>query len=103
MGKNDKFVITPIVVSCGADPEFIDVAGMRSRFSIGRSLAYLLADEGLIRSVSLRRPGRLRGKKLFHVASVQEYLASLANDVSPECRAQAQRAVCHRRKAEVAA
>lgn len=59
-----------------ADPEFVDVAGLRERFGIKRSLAYLLIDEGAIRSVSLRRRGALKGKRLFNVASVREFLNS---------------------------
>src|SRR5437867_3228107 len=58
------------------DPEFVDCAGMKRVFSIGRSSAYELVNLGLIRSVCLRKPGNLRGRRLFHVQSVRQYLLS---------------------------
>jgi hypothetical protein len=59
-----------------ADPEFVDVAGLRRVFGIKRSLAYALLSEGLIRGVSLRRRGAVRGKRLFSVDSVRAFLNS---------------------------
>jgi len=56
------------------DPEFCDVRGLDRLFGIKRSLAYTLLAEGLIKSVSLRRRGHIRGKRLFIVASVRAYL-----------------------------
>jgi hypothetical protein len=58
------------------DPEFVDCKGLEARWGIKRSLAYSLLADGLIRGVSLRRRGQLRGKRLFDVASVRTYLAS---------------------------
>ena len=57
-----------------ADPEFVDLVGLRERYGIKRGLAYRLAGEGLIKAVSLRRRGTTRGKKLFEVQSVREFL-----------------------------
>jgi hypothetical protein len=65
----------PLTASDGA-PEFCDTDGLRSMFGIKRSLAYELLNAGEIRGVSLRREGRSRGKRLFDVASVCEYLHS---------------------------
>ena len=56
------------------DPEFLDAAGLQSRFGIKRSLAYALLADGAIRGVSLRRRGQLRGKRLFAVDSVRVFL-----------------------------
>jgi hypothetical protein len=56
------------------DPEFLDAAGLQSRFGIKRSLAYALLADGSIRGVSLRRRSQLRGKRLFDVASVRTFL-----------------------------
>ena len=66
---------TPAYVA-GQDPEFLDAAGLQSRFGIKRSLAYSLLADGSIKGVSLRRRGRLRGKRLFDVASVRAFLRS---------------------------
>lgn len=56
------------------DPEFCDVRSLDRLFGIKRSLGYTLLAEGLIESVSLRRRGRIRGKRLFNVDSVRAYL-----------------------------
>jgi hypothetical protein len=56
------------------DPEFVDIPGLQARWGIKRSLAYQLIADGKIRSVSLRRRGRCRGKRLFDVSSVREFL-----------------------------
>ena len=64
---------TPAYVA-GVDPEFLDAVGVRGVFSIKRSLLYELDEDGLIESVSLRRRGRTRGKRLFCVASIRAFL-----------------------------
>jgi hypothetical protein len=56
------------------DPEFVDCKGLEAGWGIKRSLAYQLLADGAIRGVSLRRRGQLRGKRLFSVDSVREYL-----------------------------
>jgi hypothetical protein len=58
------------------DPEFVDCKGLEAGWGIKRSLAYSLLADGLIRGVSLRRRGQLRGKRLFDVASVRAFLRS---------------------------
>jgi hypothetical protein len=58
------------------DPEFVDCRGLEAGWGIKRSLAYQLLNDGKIRGVSLRRRGRLRGKRLFDVASVRQFLHS---------------------------
>lgn len=57
------------------DPEFVDFGGLYRMFGIRRSHAYVLADRGHIKSVSLRRPGSLKGRRLFDVQSVRDFLA----------------------------
>ena len=59
------------------EPEFVDSYGLKAGFGISRSLAYVLAQEGLIQSVSIRRPGADRGKRLWRVSSVRKYLNAL--------------------------
>ena len=75
-GHSDKTTAPVSVVQAGAtqDPEFLDAAGLHARFGIKRSLAYSLLSDRAIRGVSLRRRGHLRGKRLFDVASVREFL-----------------------------
>jgi len=60
----------------GQDPEFLDAQGVQARFSIRRSLLYELHNGGHIKSVSLRRRGQSRGKRLFAVDSIREFLRS---------------------------
>jgi hypothetical protein len=56
------------------NPEFLDAAGLQAVFGIRRSLAYSLLADGAIRGVSLRRRNHTRGKRLFCVDSVREFL-----------------------------
>jgi hypothetical protein len=66
----------PTSVIAGEQSEWTDFHGLQLLFGIRRSYAYHLDDEGLIQSVSLRQPGEKRGKRLFNVASVRQYLNS---------------------------
>jgi hypothetical protein len=56
------------------DAEFVDCRGLEAGWGIKRSLAYQLLADGAIKGVSLRRRGQLRGKRLFSVDSVREFL-----------------------------
>ena len=56
------------------DPEFLDARGVQARFNIKRSLLYELLQDGEVQSASLRRRGRSRGKRLFAVDSIREFL-----------------------------
>jgi hypothetical protein len=69
----DPVNATPAHVA-GQDPEFLDARGVEARFSIRRSLLYELHNGGHIESVSLRRRGCCRGKRLFCVDSIREFL-----------------------------
>lgn len=72
-------------INSGSDPEFVDAKGLYAKFSIKPSLAYLLMKDGVIKTISLRRPGQIRGKRLFDVASVRAYARSLLQpDQRPE-------------------
>ena len=64
---------TPADVA-GQDPEFLDAHGVEGRFSIRRSLLYELHNGGHVKSVSLRRRGQSRGKRLFSVDSIRAFL-----------------------------
>ena len=56
------------------DPEFVDCKGLEAGWGIRRSLAYQLLNDGKIRGVSLRRCGQTRGKRLFSVDSIRQFL-----------------------------
>ena len=64
---------TPAYVA-GQDPEFLDAVGVRERFGIKRSLLYELHRLGLIKGVSLRRRGTARGKRLWSIDSIRQFL-----------------------------
>jgi hypothetical protein len=55
-------------------PEFVDAKGLKTIYGISRSHGYHLADEGAVKTVCLRKPGALRGKRLWECQSVREYL-----------------------------
>jgi hypothetical protein len=75
-GKVSDKTIAPLREASHLNPEFVDCRGLEVGWGIKRSLAYQLLNDGKIRGVSLRRRGRLRGKRLFSVDSVRAYLAS---------------------------
>jgi hypothetical protein len=56
------------------DPEFVDCKGLEAGWGIKRSLAYQLLTEGKIQGLSLRRRGTVRGKRLFCVDSIRQFL-----------------------------
>ena len=74
-GQSDK-TTAPVHALPVHGAEFVDCDGLRAGFGIKRSLAYELHAQGLIRGVSLRRKGQVRGKRLWDVASVRAYLAA---------------------------
>src|SRR5437763_4772067 len=77
------FTTAPVEASAGVDPEFVDLSGLEARFGIRRSTAYTLIAEREIRSVVLRRPGTIKGRRLIDVASVRRFLAKQPDDFDP--------------------
>jgi hypothetical protein len=59
-----------------AEPEFVDVQNAVRFSSIGRTSLYGLLKDGQIKSISLRKTGCARGKRLIHLASLRAYLHS---------------------------
>lgn len=55
-------------------PQYGDSKALFKITGIGRSLAYLLHSEGKLVSVSIRRPGSTRGKRLWHILSALCFL-----------------------------
>jgi hypothetical protein len=67
---------SPSEVAVSPVTEWTDFHGVLLLFGLRRSTAYHLSNEGLIRSVSLREENEKRGKRLFYVPSIREYLHS---------------------------
>jgi hypothetical protein len=60
-------------------PIWGDSRMVHAYFGIGRSTLYRLVGEGKIRSASLRERGKLRGKRLFLLASIEVFIESRAS------------------------
>jgi len=58
------------------EPEFGDYKRCGEIFNIGRPLLHALAQEGVIESVSLRRRNRVRGKRLYNLQSIRDFISS---------------------------
>lgn len=75
-------VITPAEAAVKTiTPEFLDYRGIRQMFGLTRPLLYRLKDQGLVRSVSLRRRGCVSGKRLWCVNSIRELLRNRSEQV----------------------
>jgi hypothetical protein len=70
----------PALAVTKAEPEFADWRQIYALFGIRRTLAYTLLGERRIKGVSLRKPGTVRGKRLFSVKSVSDYLNALLHE-----------------------
>lgn len=58
--------------------EWVRPGDVRLRYGLGRSLIYQLIAEGKIRSICLRREGRLNGMRLISASSLRDYIESHA-------------------------
>jgi hypothetical protein len=78
IGRQSETTIAPLSeVAARAphlSPEFVDCKGLEAGWGIKRSLAYQLLNDGKIKGVSLRRRGQSRGKRLFSVDSIRQFL-----------------------------
>ncbi len=61
-------------------PEFGRWRDVERLFGIKRGTLYNLMAEGKVKSVVLRRKGNVHGCRLFHLASVSQYLNSLMEE-----------------------
>jgi hypothetical protein len=66
----------PQTAAVNSLPEFADYQTAKRLFSLSRSYLYQLVDERKIRSVSLRKKGALKGRRLFDCASIRQYINS---------------------------
>lgn len=74
VGAQSDMITAPVMSSPLNDAEFVDSPGAFVRFGLRRSLLYSLHREGLIRGVSLRRKGTVRGKRLWSCDSIRKFL-----------------------------
>lgn len=63
--------------------EFCRMGDLRRLFALTRSHAYILASEGHIKTISLRRKGQARSVRLVSTASVRAYLHRLMEEQIP--------------------
>jgi hypothetical protein len=64
-------------------PEWIRPKDLSRLFGIGRTKGYELMNEGVIKSISLRKRGQQHGTRLISYDSVASYLNSLAEEPKP--------------------
>jgi hypothetical protein len=67
----------------GVEPEFTAMPSpsqVEPYSGLRRGMLYQLAREGLIETVSLRQPGRTRGRRLIVLESLKNYLRSLRQE-----------------------
>ena len=68
----------PQTAAVQALPEFADHQTARALFGLSRSHLYKLVEDRKIRSVSIRKPGAIRGRRLFDSASIRALLQASA-------------------------
>ena len=78
MGKCSDEPLTTRPVEAGdfteAMPEFGRTPDVEKYFGIKKGTLYNLHDQGKIKGVVLRQAGCLKGVRLWHMASVREYI-----------------------------
>ena len=70
--------VAPHSAAATALPEFADHKTARILFGLSRSFLYQLAERKPIRSVSIRKPGAIKGRRLFDCASIRRFLEASA-------------------------
>lgn len=79
-----NFTSDPIALATGAEgAEFGDFKTVRRIFGISRPHLYRLGAEGKIKSSVLRRRGALRGRRLWMLQSIRDYLFANMEDKRP--------------------
>ena len=73
----------------GLDSEFCRPGDCNRLFGLKRGFVYGLEKAGLIRTVSLRQPGQIKGVKLINVASVRAFLHAQMDKVAISTTAEA--------------
>jgi hypothetical protein len=65
----------PGVAWVSAQPEFGDYKAVNALYGFSRSHLYMLLAQGKIKSACIRREGSRRGRRLFHLGSIREFLS----------------------------
>jgi hypothetical protein len=75
----DNTTTAPVKIGGAIEPEFfrLPTRGTDPYFGLTRPWYYNAINDGLIKSVSLRRPGTTKGVRLINFQSVRDYLRSL--------------------------
>lgn len=87
--STQEYTTAPVRAGAVVAPEFLDAEGVETCFGLKNSITYRLLAQRKIRGVSIRQPGRSRGKRLFDCASIRVFLNSNVDievdvDVDPE-------------------
>jgi hypothetical protein len=61
-------------------PEFLDALNAQRLFGLSRSYLYQLVEARKIRSISIRKPGNAKGRRLFDAASIRAFINSHATE-----------------------
>jgi len=75
--NDTQFTTEPVGVKASRDAEWLSVNDVSARWSLSRSTVYHLIAAREIKSVSLRRRGQQKGKRLVFVDSVRGYFDRL--------------------------
>jgi excisionase family DNA binding protein len=67
------------------DDDWIRVRQVVAHYNISRTTVYDLLQQGVLRSVSLRKRGNIRGIRLISKAALDGYLAQLAANQTEVC------------------
>jgi hypothetical protein len=77
MHKSASHTTETITIAHDAAPEFGDSKVAKKMYCLSRAHLYRLGAEGKIKSACLRQRGSTRGRRLWYLPSIREYL--LAN------------------------
>jgi hypothetical protein len=82
----DTLTTAPIEI----DPEFVTIPCAQARWPVSRTRIYEAIAKHEVESVCLRKPGKLRGRRLLRVASMRRWLAGMPTGIderlSKHCR-----------------
>jgi hypothetical protein len=77
--------IAPVMMQCGAEkPEFYAMPGQGQTLEgLRRGALYCLWRDGEISTISVRRKGKSRGRRLIVVSTLRAYLSRLREEQCP--------------------